>query len=75
MTLVLGGRKTRTSPHPPGRVLKVYRGLSGVKSPYLPDGLNSRLLSQGYVLETAPCVGMMVRIYIPRTREPPIAWI
>ena len=31
------------------------------------DGLNKTLLSQGYVLETAPSVGMVYRTYILRT--------
>lgn len=58
------------SPHQSTRTLKVYiEALIGFGHIYHPDDLNTTLLSQGYILETAPSVGMMGRTYIPRTEE------
>lgn len=45
---------------------------------FSPNGLNSTLLSQSCVLETAPRVGMLGGTYLPRTRvheAPSSAWV
>lgn len=55
--------------YPPIRFLKVYiEVLPGFSHVYHPNGLNNTLLSQRYIFETAPGVGLVSRIYIPRTR-------
>ena len=55
-----------SSPHPPTSILKVYiEALTGFSHIHSPDGLDNTLLSQGYV----PTVGMVGRVYIPRTGE------
>lgn len=68
-----------TSLHLPARILKVYiKALSGFSHFFRPYGLNNTLLSQGYVLETAPGAGILGRTCIPRTgavEEPQIAWV
>lgn len=47
--------------------LKSYIGvLIGFKHIFSPGNLNNNLLSQGYVLETAPSVGKVGRLYIPK---------
>lgn len=47
-----------TSLHLPARILKVYiKASSGFSHLFHPYGLNNTLLSQGYVLETAPGTG------------------
>lgn len=57
MRLVQGGLKTSRS-HVPARILKVYmKAISGFSHIFTPDGLNSALLSQGHVLETACLYG------------------
>ena len=68
--LVLGGCKLSKSLHPPTRILKVYiEALTGFSHIFSPGGLNnSAFLSQGYILEMAPSVGMVGRIRIPLTR-------
>lgn len=40
---------------------------------YHPDSLNATLLSQGYILSTAPTVKTVGRVYISRTGEPQIS--
>ena len=67
MRLVLGGHKTSRSLHLPARILKVYtEALTGFSHIYHPDDLNSTVLSQGCILETAPTMG---RTYTPRRGE------
>lgn len=69
MRLALNGCKTSRSLHMPVRILKVYiKAFIGFSHVFSPDSLNI-LLSQGYVLETAPSVGMVGGTYIPRTEE------
>ena len=53
--------------------MEAFTGFSHV---YHPDGLSNALLPQGCVLGTAPTVGRVGRVYIPRDDEEPlIAWI
>ena len=55
--------------HLPTRILKVYIDvLIGFSDIFSPDHLNT-LLSQDCVLEEAPPVGTVGKLYIPRTRE------
>ena len=66
----MGSRNMSTSPPPSARSLKVYmEALTGFKHVFSPDGLNNTLLSQGCVLEEAAGVGIVGRMYIPRTGE------
>ena len=66
---VLGGCKmSRSLPLPP-RILSFIEALTGFSHVFSPDGPNNILLSQGYVLETAPSVGMVGHTYNPRTGE------
>lgn len=67
---VLGSSKTKKCLHPYTRILEVYytEALTRFSYIYHPDGFNTSL-SQGYVLGTAPAMGMVGRTYIPRTRE------
>lgn len=56
-----------TSPHSPARILKTYL------EPYLDSVMStvqmaSTPYSQGHILETAPTVGTVGRVSIPRTR-------
>lgn len=78
MRLVLSGLKMSRSPHLPARILKdCIEALPGFGCTFSADALNT-LLSQGYVLGTAPTVGMVGRVYIPRTgggEEPSTAGI
>ena len=68
--LVLSIHQMNRSLHPPTSILKVYiEALTGFSPVYSPDGLNNTLLLQGRVLETAPAMGMVGGIRIPRTRE------
>ena len=68
MRLVLGHFKTSGSLHPPPRSLKVcVEALMEFSHGYRPDGINNTLFSQGSGLEAAPAVGMLGRMYIPRT--------
>ena len=56
--------------HSSNRVLKGYIETLTVFSHLLsPDSLNDALLSQGYIFGTAPTVGTVGRVYIPRTEE------
>lgn len=77
MTHVLGNHKVNRSLHLPDRNLKVYiKTLIGFSHIFSPDSLNNTLFSQGYILETAPSVGMDGRTDIPkmgRGEDPPIA--
>lgn len=69
MRLVLNGCKTSRSLHTPLRILKVcIEAFIGFSHVFSSDGLNI-LLSHGYVLETAPNVGMVGGTYIARTEE------
>lgn len=66
--LVLDGYKMSSSLSLPTRILKVYTvALTGFSQVLSPNGLNSSLLSQGDVLQTAPSVGMAGRTYISGT--------
>jgi len=57
------------SPYPSARVLKVYiEALTRMRYIHC-QMVSINLLSQGCVLEMAPTVGTVGRIYIPRTRE------
>ena len=65
---------------PPIRILKVYKqALMGFCHIHSPEGLNGTLLSQGCILETSPCVGVVGGTYVPRTgeggEESLIAWV
>ena len=52
------------------KILRVYiEALTGFSHVFSPDGLDSTLLSQGCILETAPTVGTVGRMYIPMTEE------
>lgn len=52
MRLILGCHKTRRSPHPPARILKVdIETLPGFSSVYRADDLSNTWLSRGCVLE------------------------
>lgn len=44
---------------------------------YCPDDINNTFLSQGYILEKAPTVGIVGKAYIPKTggEEPPMALV
>lgn len=54
----------------PTRFLKVYtEALTGFSHIFSAGGLSNTLLSQGYVLEKVPTVGMMGRAHIPRVGE------
>ena len=45
--------------HTPHQIFKVYiKALTGFSESHCPDDLNTTLLSQGRVLETAPIVDM-----------------
>lgn len=62
--------KISRCPHLPTRILKTYiKALAGFS--YIPhlDGPNNTSLSQGCIFGMAPCLGMVSRIYIPRTGE------
>ena len=52
--------------HLPTRILEALTGVSQIFSP---DSFNNTLLSHGCVPETAPGVGMVGRMYIPKTGE------
>ena len=68
--LHVGSCKTSRSLSPHTRILKVYiETLTEFSYIYCLDGLDDTLLFQDYALETAPSVGMMGGIYIPRTEE------
>ena len=68
--LILRGHKMSRSLHLPASVLNVYRETSvGFNQVFSSDGLNNTLLPQGCVLGTAPSVGTVDRVYIPRTEE------
>lgn len=61
---------------PSPRILKLYiEFLMGFSHIFFPKGLNSPLLSQGYVLETAPSVGMVSRMSISRIGRVSGAWV
>lgn len=61
------GKQTSTPPH---QILKVYiKALTGFSEAYCSDDLNTTLLSQGWVLETAPSVDMGGRMCMPSTRK------
>ena len=47
----------------------LYRGLNVFSHITSPHGLNNTLLSQGSVLEMAARIGIVGRMYIPRTGE------
>lgn len=50
----------------------------GYSDIFSPDGLNNTLLFQGFILEMAPSVGTVGRVYVPRTKqveEPAIAQV
>lgn len=69
MSFVLGSYKTSKSPHPPTRILRVYiESLAGFNYVYCPDGLNNTFFCQGYVLETAAAMRIVVRTYIPKSK-------
>ena len=70
MRLVLGGCKTNKSLYLPAKILQVCIEASpGIRHIFSPDGLNDTLFSQGYVIATAPSVGMGEIMYLPRKRE------
>lgn len=67
---ILGGHKMSRSPHPPCQNLQVYtEALTRFSHIYCSDGFNNMLLSQGCILEMAPTVGMVGRVYVPRIGE------
>lgn len=54
--------------HLPTRILKMYiEALTGFSYLHHLDGLNNTSLSQGYIFGMAPHLGMVSRVYIPRT--------
>lgn len=58
------------SPHPPAKILKDYlEAFTKFDHVFSPDTLNDPLLSQGYILETAPSVGIVEGTYFSRTEE------
>lgn len=58
------------SPHPTPRILRVYmEAVAGFTYMYCPDGLNNTSLSQSCVFATAPAIGTVGGMYIPRTGE------
>lgn len=70
MRLVLGGQKINRCSHSSTRKLKLdVEILSRFSHIYHPNGLNTTLLSQGYMVGMAPMVETVGRIYIPRTEE------
>lgn len=63
--LALDNHKISRSLHLPTRILKIYReDLTWFSPLFNPDSLSNALLSQGCILEIAPCVGMMGKTYI-----------
>lgn len=70
MGFVLGCHKTSKSPHPHARILRVYmEALAGFSYVYCPDDLNNTFFYQGYVLEIAPAMRIMIRMYIPKSKR------
>lgn len=58
------------SSHLPTRILQVYNEtVAGFSPAFSLDGLDNTLLPQGCVFGTAPSVGMVGKVYIPRTEE------
>lgn len=70
--LVLGSGRMSRSLHLIARIMSIYKGLSGVQSCIQSDGLKSTLLSPDCVLEVAPNLGNMGRMYLPRTGPDPV---
>lgn len=52
---------------PPTRTSVYAEALMGFSHVHHPDGPDRTFLSQGYVLEAASIVGMVGRVYIPKT--------
>lgn len=56
--------------HTRHQIFKVYiKALTGFSEAHCPDDLNTTLLSQGCVLETAPRVDMGGRKFMPRPKK------
>lgn len=65
-----GGQKTRRSPHPPDRLLKVYKeSLMRSRHIFSIHGLKNTLLFQGYILENGSPVQVVSGTYTPRVEE------
>lgn len=67
MKFVLGGFKPSRPLYLPKRNLKVYmKAITGFDYVISPDGLNITFLSPGHILEIAPTVELVSRVYIPK---------
>lgn len=69
-SLVLCSPKIKGNLHPPVEILRVHvQTLTKFSNILSPDGLNSTVLSQEYVLEIAPRMGLAGGMFIPKLGE------